>query len=131
MELDDQREACVAAVVFADAPFAPTTTKSGCVTGAVQPGVRVEVRWGAEIASGSATARQSRISPIGNVRSTIMAVVDAQSLLAPPCCADAGWQTIVCPLGQVLDAVCAPVCRGQAARVSRCSCACPPRSRRV
>ena len=117
-ELDDQREACVAAVVFADAPFGPYDYEvPDALRVAVQPGVRVEVplgrgnrkRVGYCTAVENQTHRQRALKPI-------VAVVDAQSLLSPSMLRLTQWMAdyYLCPLGQVLDAVVPAGVRGQA-----------------
>ncbi len=117
-ELDDQREACVAAVVFADAPFGPYDYEvPAALRSAVQPGVRVQVPLGRGNRKrvGYCTAVENQTHPQRALK-PIIAVVDAQSLLSPAMLRLTQWMAsyYLCPLGQVLDAVVPAGVRGQA-----------------
>jgi primosomal protein N' (replication factor Y) len=117
-ELDDQRAARVAAVVFADAPFGPYDYEvPSALWPAVQPGVRVQVPLGRGNRKriGYCTAVENQTLPQRALK-PISAVVDAQSLLSPPMLRLTQWMAsyYLCPLGQVLDAVVPAGVRGQA-----------------
>ena len=117
-EVDDQREVCVAAVVFSEFPFGPYDYEvPENLRSLVRPGVRVEVPLGrgnrkrvgycTEIASAQVESR--RLKPIG-------ALVDGQGLLSDSMLRITRWMAdhYLCPLGQVLEAVVPSGVRGLA-----------------
>ncbi len=117
-ELDDQREVCVAVVVFPEVPFGPYDYEvPAALRAEVQPGVRVQVplgrgnrkRLGYCIAVENRSGGARALKPIDSV-------ADGQSLLSPAMLRLTQWMAryYVCPLGQVLDAVIPAGVRGQA-----------------
>ena len=116
-ELDDQRESCVASVVFPDAPFGPYDYDvPGHLRTDVQPGVRVEVPLGRGNRSRTGYCIAVENRPAARALKPIGAVVDGQSLLSAPMLRLTHWMAdhYLCPLGQVLDAVIPAGVRGQA-----------------
>ena len=117
-EVDDQRELCVAEIVFAESPFGPYDYEvPAALRERVQPGVRVEVPLGrgnrkrlgycVDVANAKETSRSLK---------TISAIVDSETLLSPSMLRLTRWMSTyyLCPLGQVLDAVVPSGVRGQA-----------------
>lgn len=117
-ELDDQREVCVAEVVFAENPYGPYDYEVPSeLRELVQAGVRVEVPLGR-----SNRKRIGYCVGVSNVQSAsrrykpISRVVDRQCLLSGPMLELTKWMAehYLCPLGQVLEAVVPSGVRGQA-----------------
>ena len=118
-ELDDQREVCVAVVVFAEVSVRPLRLRGArrhCGRRS-SPACACRSRWDAEIASGSATALPWKTAASGErALKPITSVVDGQTLLSPAMLRLTHWMAryYLCPLGQVLDAVIPAGVRGQA-----------------
>lgn len=117
-ELDDQREVCVAEVVFAEAPFGPYDYEvPGTLRAAVQPGVRVQVPLGRgnrrRVGYCTVVGSQAHVT---RALKPILATVDSRSLFSPAMLRLTRWMAdyYLCPLGQVLDAVVPAGVRGQA-----------------